>query len=304
MDTISIILVNYNTPEEIKNCLRSIEKIETGNFKFSTIIVDNGSKEPLSLSKRHLGASAEIIRSESNLGFSGGNNLGIRYALEKYNSDYVLLLNSDTEVEPSFLKKMHAYAESDPKIGLVNPKIYFMSGDEFHQDSYNQKQKGQVFWFGGSAIDWSHCVAHHRGVDEVDRGQFDITSPQPFVTGCCLLIKRQVLEQVGFLNEDLFLYWEDVEYSLRARSHGFGCYYYPEAVIWHENAGSSDGAGAPTSRYYQTRNRIWMGWMYGDRVGKKAAARLAVQNLLSSGTVEQKAALDAITLQMGKRAVI
>lgn len=303
MDHISIILVHFNAEAETKECLHSLKNIKTKGFSFEVLVVDNGSKDPLTLEESEQFSQLEVIRSEANLGFTGGNNLGLRYALDKYNSDYVVLLNNDTTVDPNFLQHLYEYSQAHPEAGLINPKIYFSPQREFHAGSYTSEERGNVLWFAGGTVDWTDIVSFHRGVDEVDRGQFDTPTLSDFATGCCLFIKRQVIETVGPLSEDLFLYWEDVDYSLRAQQNGFVCHYCPKAVIWHKNAGSSDGSGSNLHRYYQTRNRLFLGFSYGSWLTKITTLRIAWQHL-SHGPAEQKAILDVILGNMGKQPVI
>lgn len=303
MDHISIIIVHYNTDKETKECLESLEDLKTNqNFKYDVILLDNASKIPLKLKKKY--KQTELIRSDSNLGFTGGNNLAIKYALDKHNSDYILLLNNDTIIEPNFLKNLYKSAKDNPKAGLLTPKIYFEKNFEFHKSDYSSKDKGKVIWYAGGSIDWQHLVADHRGIDEVDYGQFDQVAKVDFATGCCLLITREIIETVGLLNDKLFLYNEDVDYSLRVRKAGYDLLFCPESIIWHKNAGSSGGSGSATQLYYQTRNRLWIAKKYGDYRAKFVAFRLILKIIFGKNKVEKEALNDFITNNMGKKPVI
>ncbi len=303
MDHISIVIVHYNTDVETKDCLESLKSVKTtANFKFNVILLDNASKEPLKV--KNLPDNFELIRSDSNLGFTGGNNLAIKFALNKYNSDYVLLLNNDTLVDPDFLKHLYKTAKDNPKAGLINPKIYFEKNCEFFKDDYQPKDRGRVLWYAGGSIDWKHLVADHRGVDEVDYGQFNKLAQTDFATGCCLLIPRQVIETVGQLDEDLFLYAEDVDYSLRVKNAGYQLLYCPDSIVWHKNAGSSGGSGSSTQLYYQTRNRLWLAKRHGDYKVKYVALRLILGILFSGSSVEKQALNDFLTNNMGKKPII
>jgi len=303
MDTLTTIVVHYNTPQETEACLASLLKTKATSFKHQILIIDNGSKEEFQISSTLNQKNVTVLRSEANLGFAGGNNIGIKYAIENYNSDYVVLLNSDTTIAPTALEFLLVQARLAPEAGLLNPKIYFSKGMEFHKKSYKKDELGNVIWFAGGTIDWKDVASFHRGVDEVDRGQFDQVSKTDFATGCCMLIKREVLESTGLLSEELFLYWEDVEYSLRVKEKGYELLYVPKAVVWHDNAGSSEGAGNQVSVYYQTRNRLYLALTHGGLLAKKAAALLAAKYMKGSST-EQKAVIDATTRQMGKRPVV
>ena len=149
MDHISIILVNYNSEELTKMCLRSLQHIKSKNFSYSIIIVDNASQKPLKLPKSLQADHVDVIRSESNLGFSGGNNLGVTYAAEHYDPDYICLLNNDTTVDPNFLTHLHNSLRHKESGGMVAPKIYFAKGFEYHKESYPKSELGNIIWYGG-----------------------------------------------------------------------------------------------------------------------------------------------------------
>jgi GT2 family glycosyltransferase len=301
---VSIVIVHYNTDKDTKECLASLAALQNRSFSYNIVIVDNGSKKPLHLPADLKNKKTMVVRSQANLGFTGGNNLGLFYAREHYNSDYFLLLNSDTLVEPQFLEKMVSLAKKDNTIGLVAPKIYFAKGYEFHHQSYKSTEKGRVFWFAGGSIDWPNLIAFHRGVDEIDRGQFDQQASCDFLTGCCLLISRAALDTVGLLDKRYFLYMEDVDYSIRTIKAGFNLRFCPQAIIWHKNAGSSGGAGSQTHVYYQTRNRLLFGFKFGLPRVQLTTARLLVQYLLSHLRLERKAAWDLISGRFGKQPLL
>lgn len=303
MDHISIIIIHYNTENETRSCLESLAHIKTRGFKHTIIVVDNASKKPLRLPQTILEQGIEVIRSQANLGFTGGNNLGIRYALEHFNSEYILLLNNDTTVAPTFLLEMYNQLKNYSQAGLTSPKIYFSKGKEFYKKSYKPHQRGQVFWYAGGSIDWDNVVAFHRGVDELDRGQFDSQTHSDFATGCALLVKREVLEKIGLLDDKYFLYLEDADLSLRAKQAGYECLFCPAGVVWHDNAGSSGGSGSTLHQYYQTRNRLYFGLRYGGLKTTFVTLRLMLQ-LFTEGRVYRKAIIHALTGQMGKEPVI
>lgn len=304
MDHISLIIVNYNTEDETHQCLESLSHLKVTDLKYQILIVDNGSREVFSLTKAERKLPVEVVRSESNLGFTGGNNLGITYALEKYHSDYFLLLNNDTYVDPGFMQTMYRYSLKHPEYGLICPKIYFAAGYEYHQASYRPSERGRVIWYGGGSIDWPNLLCFHRAVDEVDEGQVDDLMTSDFATGCCILIKREVLEKSGLFDERYFLYLEDVDLSLRAIEHGYQIGFCAEAVIWHKNAGSSGGAGSGLHQYYQTRNRLLFGFMHGTNRQRLTTLSYLVRLLRSSQSAERIAATDLVLGRLGKRVVI
>ncbi|MDQ3008195.1 MAG: glycosyltransferase family 2 protein [bacterium] len=304
MDHISIIIVHYNTPKETKECLESLAVMKTQGMSCSVVIVDNASMKPFDLPQKFTPKMFEVVRSESNLGFTGGNNLGISYALEKYNSDYVLLLNSDTTVEPNFLQQLYKASQASPHQGVICPAIYFSKGREFFGPSYTAEEKGNVFWYAGGSIDWQNVLCFHRGVDEVDRNHVNLQTKSDFATGCCMLIKREVLEKIGLLDERFFLYLEDVDFSVRAMKHGYEIGFAPESKIWHKNAGSSGGAGSPLQQYYQTRNRLLFAFKHGSLRLKITMIKYALRLMRTGQRPEKIAAFDVMRANFGKKVVL
>lgn len=303
---ISIILVHYNTPNDTKDCLESLHAIHTTGFEYRIIVVDNGSKEPLSLSHKFLekNSQVDVIRSEANLGFSGGNNLGIQYALDHYDSDYFLLLNTDTIVDPDFLVQLYHCMQKDDKIGIAGAKIYFHKGYEYWAEDYDRSDLNKVIWFAGGVVDWQNLFAFHPGVDEVDRGQFDQVGETDFISGCTLLIGREVIERVGLLDDRYFLYLEDTDYSMRVHAAKLKVVYCPTAKVWHKISRSSGGSGSALQFYYQTRNRFYFTFKHGNFRNKLTALHLLFRLLRQGNQLEKKACWDFIFNRLGKQPYI
>lgn len=301
MTHISIIIIHYNNKKQTTTCLKSLTDLKTSGFKYRVVVIDNGSQERFTLPEALSPQLFEVVRSEANLGFTGGNNLAIKYAIEKYNSDYVVLLNNDTVVEPQFLKHLYEAQLANPRAGVLCPLIYFMPNQEYHSDSYRQSERGKVLWFGGGSIDWNHLAAFHRGVDEVDRAHFDTVQKMDFATGCCMFISREVLEKSGTFDERYFLYLEDVDLSLRIKKKGYDLLFCPKAKIWHENAGSSGGPGYSIQNYYLTRNRLLFALLHGNLKQQYIAVRLLLQYLYKGNEYQRRAVLHLLTLQLGKQ---
>ncbi len=304
MQHVAIVIVDYNGERETRACLQSLKTIIAKEFTYSITIVDNASKEPLSIPEKELPKHTTIIRSDSNLGFTDGNNLAIKQALEQYNPDYILLLNNDTTVDPHFLHYMVACAQEMDHVGIVTPKIYFSPGREYHKESYPKTDIGNVLWYAGGSIDWQNLDAFHRGVDEVDRGQFDTQKTSDFATGCCALIPRKIIDEVGVFDPKYFLYLEDADLSMRITQHGYHIHFCPVAKIWHVNAGSSGGAGSALHQYYQTRNRLYFFFLYGQFRTRLTVLKYALKLLLRGTRLEQRATLDWLIGNMGKQAII
>lgn len=302
MDKIAVIIVHYDTDEDTKACLESLSVIDTDDFEFQTIVVDNASKEHFVLPRKY--KNVEVIRSDTNLGFTGGNNLGFRYASQHYNPDFFLLLNSDTLVKPDFLVQLHRCLQNQPSYGLVSPKIYFAPGCEFHLASYQKSVYGQIIWFAGGVIDWRNLQTFHLGVDELDRGQFDDLTTCDYVSGCCILVRREALAVSGIFDDDFFLYYEDTDLSLRIREANWQLGFCPAAIVWHKNGGSSQGSGSPLQNFYLTRNRLLFFSRHGRFRVRLRAWRLAFQLLRHGQSVERKAAWRFLLHQFGKEVVV
>lgn len=305
MEHVTTIIVNYNTPKETDLAIRSAVNAKANGFRHLVIVVDNGSKEPLKLAKDLQNGQVELIRSESNLGFTGGNNLGMSHAVKNYQTDYFFLLNSDAEVEKNAIQELYEAVKNDPKAGIAVSKIYFTPGLEFHRKSYSRSERGKILWYAGGSIDWPNLVAYHRGVDEVDRGQFDHETTCDFATGCALFIKRVVTEHVGILDKNFFLYSEDVDFSIRVKKAGYKLLFVPKSIVWHMNGGSvSGGVGSKLQQYYQTRNRILISAKHGSWRNKLTAFRFAIQTFMNGTDAERKGVLDFFLLRFGKQAIV
>ncbi len=297
MTRIAVIIVNWNGKKDTIDCLASLGKLKTQSSKLKTYVVDNGSTDGSVEAIRKGFSDVVILETGKNLGFTGGNNIGIRQALLG-GADFVWLLNNDTTVDQSALTELIAAFE-DPNVGIGGSKIYFAPGREYHRDWYKQKDRGHVFWYAGGQIDWNNMYASHRGVDEVDHGQYDRTQETPFVTGCSMMVRKEVFDKVGYLDEKFFAYLEDLNFCLRAKQSGYKLLYVPKSVVWHNNAGSSS-VGSSTHQYYMTRNRLFVGLRYAPLRTKFALVREAVRAVIAGPAVCRRAVLDAIIGRAGK----
>jgi GT2 family glycosyltransferase len=231
---VAIVIVNWNGKQDTLQCLKSIQKMKTSDYRVMVAVVDNGSTDGSIETIREKFPHVHIIENKINLGFTGGNNVGIAWAL-KEGAQHVWLLNNDTLVD-SFAVSELISALKDKKIGIVGSKIYFAKGYEFHKDRYKPNERGKVIWFAGGIIDWENMYASHRGVDEVDKGQFDRQEETSFVTGCSMMVRRDVFKAIGMLDDRYYLYLEDVNFCLRAQKAGFKTVYVPSSRVWHVNA--------------------------------------------------------------------
>ncbi len=273
---IATVILVYGESPHLSECLASLKSAESSGVDNQIIVIDN---------------------SKDNVGFSGGNNKGIRQALAE-GAEAVLILNDDTKVAKSVLTEMlEALKEKD--VGIVAPKIYFYPGFEFHKDRYKPKERGKVIWYAGGLIDWNNCLGVHRGVDEVDRGQYEENGETEFATGCAVLIKREVLETIGLYDEKYFLYLEDLDFSVRARNAGYKIIYHPKAVVWHKNA-QSGGFGSGLHDYFFTRNRLLFGLEHASFKTKFALIRESVKIFLTGNNWKRKGIVDFYLRKFGK----
>ncbi|WP_406683467.1 glycosyltransferase family 2 protein [Seonamhaeicola sp. MEBiC1930] len=234
---VSIVSVNYNQPEVTCEMLESLRKVTYPNFE--TLVVDNGSptNSPLIIKEKY--PEAHLIISEKNLGFAGGNNL----ALKQAKGDYVLLLNNDTEVEPDFLDSLVELMESDNKIGIVSSKILF-----FYEDNLIQ-------YAGSSPLNPITSRNITYGNKEKDSGQFNKPKETSYPHGACMMIRRSVLEELGLLYENYFLYYEELDFAERVKRAGYKIYFQPKSSILHKES-ISTGKNSPLKTYYLNRNRV------------------------------------------------
>ncbi|HUV71507.1 MAG TPA: glycosyltransferase family 2 protein [Clostridia bacterium] len=279
-----LIVLNWNAWQMTANCLASIAKAKIKGINLNVVIVDNGSVDgsvekikELTNSKIN-GLKFYLIESKENLGFAEGNNVGLRYSLAN-EADYICLLNNDTRVSPDFLVQLIKAADAGEKIGIVGGKIYFEKGYEFYKERYQKKDLGKVIWYAGGKMDWQNVYASHRGVDEVDKGQYETVIETEYVNGCLMLVKREVFEEIGFFDPKYYLYFEENDFCQRAKKAGFKLFYAPQAKIWHLNAGSS-GAGSSLHDYFLTRNRLLFGFRWAPWRAKLALVKESGRLLL------------------------
>lgn len=296
MKSVWVSILNFHGRKDTIECLNSVEKIIKDGFTLNIVVIDNGSIEKLSLPKYSF--PLKILESKKNLGFSGGHNLGIKVALES-GADYILILNNDTAVDKNLIKELVNSIE-DASIGIAAPKIYFAPGFEFHKDRYKKEDLGKIIWYAGGDMDWKNVLASHVGVDEVDKGQFNKEYQTAFASGCCMLLKREVFERIGFFNEKYFLYYEDNDLCIRAKKGGFKIIFVPKAVLWHKNASSAGGSGSSLQDYYITRNRILFGLRYAPLKSKIALLRQAFAFIFGGRKFQRRGAIDYFLGNFGK----
>lgn len=291
MNKVAIVTVNYNGKKDTLEFLESLKKLPTINYQLLTIVVDNGSTDGLvsELVKNY--PEVDVLQNGENKGFAGGYNRGINYALI-WGADYILIINNDCLIKDgNLLDKLIKTAQSDPKIGLVSPKIYFAKGFEFHKDRYAPSDLGHVVWYAGGHFDWDNIGSIHRGMDEVDTGLYDEVSEQVIISGACVLIKKEVFEKIGGFDEKYFLYFEDSDFIKRAKDDGWKIYYNGQVSLYHK-VSQSTVIGSKVTDYYHTRNRLIFGMQYGKFRTRFALLREALWLFLFGRKAQRQGILD------------
>ena len=242
---VCIILVNYNGYSDTVECVKSILECDYPNYKI--ILVDNASKDATAIKNdTFLNEHCDIFYSNVNNGFSDGNNIGIKNC-EKYNADYILLLNNDTVVKKEFLDKLVNAADQDENAMIVTGGINY----------YYDKDKA---WYNHGSYDKTTGFTSMVKKDVNGKnGPYNIT----FSTGCLMLIRYEFIKKYGLLSEDYFLYSEDTEYCLRALQHGYSILNVPEVLIYHK-VNASTGTGSKMQQYYLIRNYLLVARKYNS----------------------------------------
>lgn len=296
MSKSSIVIIHYGDVTFTQECVISLRRYIDTDVPIYIIATKDQQK---AIQQKVKGIPAiDIEITPENLGFAGNSNVGLKRAIEDQ-SEYILLLNNDTYVKSDILVKFLQRADGDKRIGLISPKIYFAPGHEYHIKDYVQEDQGKVIWYAGGKIDWANIYAFHEGVDEIDKGQKGEIRRTDFATGCCMLIAKELLLEIGFFDPKYFLYFEDVDLSVRAKKAGYQVLYDPEIPIWHVNASSTGKPGSDLHVYYQTRNRLYFGYKYASFRTKKSLFLESVRFIYTEKT-KRKAVIDYYLGKMGK----
>jgi GT2 family glycosyltransferase len=232
--SVAVIVLNWNGTDDTIECLRSLMRVDYSRCEI--VVVDNGSRES---PRDRIAAefpSVTYLQTARNLGYAGGNNVGIRHALAR-GHDYVFVLNNDTTVEPDFLTQAVAVAESDPSIGVVGVKI--LAWD----------RPGRV-WVAYGRVTYRQSLIRLVGYYGRDDGTYDEQCDVEWIPGTAMLFPRRALERVGLFDETFFAYHEDVDWCTLAREQGLRVVFTPRARIRHKGHRSSGGKGYVTPRQY------------------------------------------------------
>ena len=239
---VGIIILNWNGLRDTLECLESLKKIDYKNYE--VILVDNNSigNDINLICKDYGDYLSKVIINKENLGFSGGNNVGIHYAIQN-GAEAVVLLNNDTIVEQDFLSKLVEKSLNNPEVGLLTPIINYMSNEK-------------LVWFAGGHISRIRSSGFPDGIGKLEH-LFTKDRFCTFASGCCMYIKKETIMKLGSLDENYFLYLEDSDYSFRAHQSGYKILYVASSKIYHKVSSTTSKTNSFLTLYYSTRNRLY-----------------------------------------------
>ena len=239
---VTAVIVTYKSRTFIASCL---DRLKRSDYPVKPLAVDCASGDGTVEFLRSEYPDVELIPSPVNLGCSGGNNLGVRQALAS-GCEYVLILNPDAMIAHDMLGRMVDVMEADPTVGIVSPKAYYASGSE----------PSSRLWYAGAVIEWENGRSPHIGFREEDIGQYDVPGETGRPCGGTMLLRAAALGAVGLFDERYFLYFEDVDWSVRFQHAGYRIWYEPRATCWHNVSSSVGFEGNALYWYYMTRNNL------------------------------------------------
>jgi GT2 family glycosyltransferase len=234
------IVVHWNGLEQTERCLESLLKLTYPALKL--LLIDNGSTDGSGEVLAARFPAVEMLRLTENFFYAGGANRGLRRVVtEGY--DHAIILNNDIEAAPDLVDRLVEVAEGGPRIGLVGPKILYLD-------------RPDLIWSAGGRIDYWRGMSHHLGLRQPDGPEFDTQREVDYLTGCCILVTRQALIDVGYLDESYAMYSEDADWCVRARKLGYRVVYAPRARLSHEVSAASGGGLTPYKMYHRVRSNL------------------------------------------------
>ena len=234
---LSIVTINYNG---LKDTCELIDTLPLNDETIEVIVVDNASTQDEATEIERRYPQVKVIRNDKNLGFAGGNNLGIQAAHGKY----LFFINNDAILpQPSAISHLLTRLESSDQIGMVCPKIRFTWGKQLIQ------------YAGYTPLSKITLRNKSIGFGEQDNGQYDTPHPTPYAHGAAMMVKREVIEKVGMMPECYFLYYEELDWSMMIRRSGYEIWYEPACTIFHKES-QTTGQMSPLKKFFITRNRL------------------------------------------------
>jgi GT2 family glycosyltransferase len=247
---VCIVILTWNRVDAVISCLISLNSLRYENI--DVLVVDNASEDGTVQRLREIFPGLEIIENQRNLGYTGGNNVGIRRALEK-GADYVLLLNNDSIVHPSLVNELVTVAESDPSIAVVGPK--------------NMKSDNpRLIWAAWAEVTYGPTLTHIYGLNKLDSMKYAQVKDVEQVIGCGYMWRKEALQDIGLLDTGFFGYHEDVDWCVRARDDGWRVVYVGSAIVYHKGSLSSNPgySSCIPIMYFLGRNAILFTKKHGD----------------------------------------
>jgi GT2 family glycosyltransferase len=270
------IVLNWNNLPDTLDCLQSLADCDYPVLQ--VLVVDNHSHEDPTGTIRARWPGVRVIRTERNLGYGGGNNVGLREALA-LGVPYVLLLNNDVTVDRGMVRRLVEPVTRDTRIGMATPTVFF------------HEHPSEVYW-GGGVIDWSSAEASHESGSLPTRDGLTFSE---WLDGCALLVRTEILGRVGLLDERYFLYYEDADWSLRAASQGWTNVVVAGARAWHKVSRTTGGKSNPAVQYYYARNCYFFLCLHGrGHLHRGWKARYARRLLASYGAAPDRTSRRAL----------
>ncbi|MFO0357803.1 MAG: glycosyltransferase family 2 protein [Sphingobacteriaceae bacterium] len=233
---VSIITINYNQNKVTCELLESLKNTTYKNIE--VIVVDNNSNtDPVIIKEKY--PFIKLIKSDTNLGYAGGNNLGLKYA----HGEYIIFINNDVEVEPNFIEPLLAFSASSINIGAVSPKIKYF------------ENKSIIQYAGTQPVNPFTLRNKHIGSGYVDNGQYDTIKKTAYAHGACMMVAKMVIDHIGVMDEQFFLYYEEQDWCERMNKYGYVNYMVPNSQVYHKES-ITTGKNSTLKTYYLSRNRI------------------------------------------------
>jgi GT2 family glycosyltransferase len=264
------VILNTNRRSDTLECLQSLAQSSYPNNH--VMVLDNATSDGSVAAIQSAFPTVQILELTENLGYAGNNNVGIKAALEQ-GADWVLVLNEDTIVDPACLAELVGVGESDSRIGIVGPMVYHHGEPTIIQSAGGRLGR--------------HWESQHIAQNETDTQQFSAPHAIDWISGCAILVRRAVIEQVGMLDERFFYYWEETEWCLRARRGGWQILHVPQAKLWHKGV-QRDYRPKPSVAYYNTRNRLFMLHKHRAPLGIRMIAWAQIGRTLMSMSIRPK----------------
>lgn len=293
MEKVGIILLNYCNYNLTIDCIESIRQSTYQNYEI--IVVDNNSPDH---SGKNLSQQEGIrfLQMEENLGFAAGNNRGIEVALSD-GCEYVMLLNNDTVIDSNMIETLVSRADANT---VVVPKMYY----------FDVEGRKDILWYAGGILKYKSSDGIHIGGKQEDSKQYSIEGEATFATGCCMMIHRAILEKVGLLREEYFMYCEDTDYSIRLNKSNVRILYVPSAKLWHKVSSSSGGEMSKFIVYYVVRNKMYCAIV--NKLGMKTYLYIITETLYrtlkaklgryySNYSIAPEALMHGLQRKMGRR---